>query len=255
LSQPQPEWQATVNLPKSRTTRTATAVGIAGISALMIFGPGSTVAADAARRIGSAAIKNNAVRSIDIRNETIRGNDVKDGSLTAKDFSGTMRGAPGPRGPAGPAGRNGTNGAPGGSGSASESAATWSVAHQFNSSNSGEVIITTQDTIPTDRQIEAIAFNSTGDFDECPFNTAGMTVTDGGGHLLASSSWNAGTDSWRPATLTPGGALNITPTKLRLRATCGYEGPMGQLSPVPAFEAQIKVILTQRNTTETATLN
>ena len=88
-------------------TRAAMAIGIVAATALVIVGPGSATAT-AGRLIGSAAIKDNTVRSKDVRDNTIRGKDVKDGSLTAKDFSGKLRGAKGQRGAQGPSGSSWT---------------------------------------------------------------------------------------------------------------------------------------------------
>jgi hypothetical protein len=230
-----------VNFPKSRTTRTATAVGIAGISALMIFGPGSTVAADAARRIGSAAIKNNAVRSIDIRNETIRGNDVKDGSLTAKDFSGTLRGAPGPRGPAGPTGATGSSG----------SAATisdWRII-RASPTPSGVVNTTSDDVVPAETQVEAVKLAVNGDFQNCV--TAEIEVRAGNGQLLGSTFWSEG--AWSPPRFEGGGFIMGAPTPLTFIAAC--RSSSSSFIPLPAFTATVTLALAERDTTATSSFD
>ncbi len=52
-------------------------------------------------------VRNSSLTGSDVRNSSLTGTDVKDGSLSAKDFSGSVQGAPGPPGPPGPPGAKG----------------------------------------------------------------------------------------------------------------------------------------------------
>ncbi len=52
-------------------------------------------------------VKNSSLTGSDVKNSSLTGTDVKDGSLSAKDFSGSVQGAPGPQGPQGPQGAKG----------------------------------------------------------------------------------------------------------------------------------------------------
>ena len=55
--------------------------------------------------VGTKQLKRDAVTSVKIRNSTVTGGDVKNGSLSARDFGGSLpAGPPGPKGNAGPSG-------------------------------------------------------------------------------------------------------------------------------------------------------
>jgi hypothetical protein len=218
------------------------AVGIAATAVLMVVGPGST-AAMAGRLIGSPAIKNNSVRSLDIRNGTVRGVDVRDGSLTAADFSGTMRGATGPAGKTGPRGPVGTGGGP-------DSIAAWNVHHELDSSNPNTIVVTSSDNVPAGTQIEAVKLTITGDFGACDYG--GLQVRTGSGQILASSTWTS-SEGWSPAILPGGGFIASDSSAITLTAWCASGA--GSQHPVPDFDASVTLAFTERSTTATTTFN
>jgi hypothetical protein len=201
--------------------------------------------------IGSAAIKNNTVRSLDLRNNTIQGVDVRDGSLTAADFSGTMRGVAGPAGKAGPAGRTGPQGPPGapgnGTGGGPDSIALWNIHHDRVASNPNSIVITSSDDLPAATQIEAVKLTVTGDFTGCGYGSLNVNAVNG--QILATSYWDSGS-GWLPAVLPGGGFITSTPTPVRVTASCGMGG-----QPVPDFDASLTLASTARSTTATTTFN
>jgi hypothetical protein len=239
-----------VNFPKRQRARTATAIGIAAVSMAMVVGPGS-FAADAARKIGSAAIKNNTIRSLDIRNETITGRDVKDGSLTAKDFSGPMRGATGPRGPAGPAGKDGTNGTTGTAGGRAETLTTWRVQHQGSTGNAA-VNRSGLGQLPRGTQIEALKFVASGDFSSC--DDAYMQVFAPTGARVALLHYiNGQPGSWQPADLNYDAEISSAPGVMSFSASC-YDFNNAP-RPVPDFDATVTLVITERDTAAAASYN
>jgi hypothetical protein len=227
-----------VNLPKTGKTRAATAIGVAAVSMAMVVGPGS-FAADAARKIGSAAIKNNTIRSLDIRNETITGRDVKDGTLTPKDFSGTLRGATGPRGPVGPAGKDGT--------AAGATIRSWRIHYDGGPENRFTVA---GGNVPTGTQVEVVGLALDGDAAVCDSGLQLYARLGSSGPQLASM--DQGTE--RPAALVGGGFITSAATPITLDAYCFRDNGFTQ-APVPAFDATVTLAMTKRDTTATAEYN
>jgi len=263
-----------VKLPQARKARTAMAIGIAATATLVIVGPGST-AATAGRMITGAAIKNNTIRSVDIRdngvrsvdivestvrsrdirNNTVRGVDVQNGSLTARDFSGSMRGATGPAGATGPRGAVGPvgpPGTPGGGGGGQESVAVWNV-HHDSTNDVLRPTYTSSESLPAGTQVEVVKLTVTsGGFDTC--FTANVTV-----RLAANNSERLGMSNkgqgqpWTPASLTGGGAISSEPSQIRLQASCGTD--QDTQTSVPDFDAEVTLAFTERTTTPSRTFN
>jgi hypothetical protein len=242
-----------MRLPQSRTARSATAIGIAATAVLIVVGPGST-AALAGRMIGSPAIKNNTVRSIDVRNGTIKGLDVKDGSLTARDFSGTMRGTRGARGPRGlrgtqgPPGPAGTNGT-GGTGAGQQQVLSWQVHHEIESGNDFTATEVSNTTVPADTQVEVVSFAIATDFDSC---AATLSLRDTTNTVLASITWNSQTQAWGQPALSGGGAILTQPSTLTISGVCDY---FSNPQPLPTYDATVTLAFTHRDTTATGSFN
>ncbi len=69
--------------------------------------------ATAARMITGAQIKDGSITGLDLRDSSLTGKDVRNGSLSKADFTGSLRGEPGPPGEVGPTGPQGPRGADG----------------------------------------------------------------------------------------------------------------------------------------------
>ena len=87
----------------------------------------------------------------------------------------------------------------------------------------------------------------TGSIDSCAF--ASITVLYNGERIASTYRQFGG--AWTPALLVGGGFITAVPTHLTLNASCGAMGD----NPVPAFDAQVTVAQTARDTTPTSTLN
>jgi hypothetical protein len=202
--------------------------------------------------IGSPAIKNNTVRSIDVRNGTIKGLDVKDGSLTARDFSGKMRGA---RGARGTRGLRGTQGPPGpagtgGTGAGQQQVLTWQVHHEIESGNDFIATETSNATVPADTQVEVVRFTINTDVGSCRTT---LYLRDATNTDLASITWNSQTQTWRQPALTGGGVILTQPSTLSLSGQC--DSFSGNPQPLPTYDATVTLAFTHRDTTATGNFN
>ncbi len=225
-----------MKFPKPRRTHAAMGICVVASATLVIVGPGST-AAIAGRMIGSAAIMNNSIRGIDVR----------DGSLTAKDFSGSVRGQ---RGPAGPRGETGLRGPVGPAPDKAE-IKTWGIHHAFDSGTVNRFSKDSSVTVPAGTQVEVLKVDVEGNMASCGRASLEVSI-QGAGYTLASGAWQQGASTWSPVFLIGGGAVTSAPTPLRFVVVCGTGSPS---TAVPALDATVTLAFTERDTAATSTFD
>lgn len=100
--------------------------------------------------VAGTATAGRLLTGADIKDGSVTGKDVRDGSLTKKEFTGSLRGEPGPAGPAGPTGPAGPRGPAGPQGPSGVSGLQYQIAAQVIGANKTE---TWSVTCPPGRQV------------------------------------------------------------------------------------------------------